>query len=181
MGREQHPGEDRAEIVLRRGPHDLAQRQRERRRVDPHTLAVVRRQPRVVLGRLQAQRRGEPARGDHGLVAGDRDRDRARLELAHDVAQQLRYDRDTGLLDVGRHLDPVRDLQVGADELEPVTRRRDAEILQNRQCARSARDRALRGRDRVGKGVALAAELHLGLLKCVGVAVLTNIWNSRLS
>ena len=33
------------------------------------------------------------------------------------------------------------------------------------QGAGSARNRALRGRDRLGKGVALAAELHLGLLR----------------
>ena len=103
--------------------HHLAQRRRERRRVDPHALPVVRREPRVVLGRLQPQRRGEPAGGDHRFVAGDLDRHRSRLELAHDLAEQLRDDRDARLLDLGRDLHAVRDLEVGADELEAVAGR----------------------------------------------------------
>ena len=162
---QQHTGEDRPQIVLRRRAHDLAQRQRERRRVEPHALAVVRRQPRIVLGRLQPQRRREPAGGDHRLVARDGHHHRSGLELAHDVAQHLRDDRDAGFLDLGRHLDPVRDLQVGADELEAVTRCGDPQILEHWQRASSTRDGALRGGYRVGKSVALAAELHLGLLR----------------
>ena len=86
------------------------------------------------------------------------------LELAHDLAEQLGHDRDAGLLDLGRHLHPVGDLEVGADELEPVGRRGDPQVLENGQRAGPARDGALRGGDGVGKGVTLAAELHLGLL-----------------
>ena len=71
------------------------------------------------------------------------------------------HDRDAGLLDLGRDLHTVRDLEVGADELEAVGGRGDPQILENGQRAAPARDRPLRGRDRVGEGVALAAELHL--------------------
>ena len=39
---EQHAGEDRPQVVLRCGPHDLPQRRRERRRVDRDALAVGR-------------------------------------------------------------------------------------------------------------------------------------------
>ena len=42
----------------------------------------------------------------------------------------------------------------------------DPQILEHWQRASSARDGALRGGYRVGKSVALAAELHLGLLRC---------------
>ena len=77
---------------------------------------------------------------------------------------QLRHDRDARLLDVGLDLHPVRDLEVGADELDLVTDRGDPQVLEHRQCTGAARHRALRGRDCFGKGVALAAELHLGLL-----------------
>ena len=86
--------------------------------VEPDTLPVVRRQTRVILRRLQAQGRREPARGDHRLVTGHRHDDGSGLELAHDVAQHLRHDRHAGVFDLGGHLHPVGDLQVGADELD---------------------------------------------------------------
>ena len=79
------------------------------------------------------------------------------------------HDRDAGLLDLGRDLHPVGDLEVGADELEPVAGRRDAQILEHGQRAAPARDRPLRGRDRIGKGVTLAAELHRVLLDTVRI------------
>ena len=77
------------------------------------------------------------------------------------------------LLDLGRDPDSVGDLEVGADQLEPVVGRGDAEILEHRQRAAAARDRALRGRDGLGKGVTLAPELHTVLLD---ILMLLNSW-----
>ena len=180
--REQHTGEDRPEVVLGSGPDDLAEREREGRRVEPHALTVVRREARVVLGGLEPQRRAEAAGGDDGLVAGDDDRHGAGLEPANDLTDQLRDDGDAAFLNVGGDLDPVGDLKVGANELEPVVGRGDAQVLENGQGAGSARNRALRGRDRLGKGVAFAAELHLGLLgSSVAVPERYEIFGSRSS
>jgi hypothetical protein len=161
---EQDAGEDRSEIVLRRGPHHLAQRRRERARVDRDALPVARAQARVVLGRLQAQRRRVTTGRDLCLVAGDGDGDGARFEPAHDLAQQLRDHRNARFLDVGRDLHAVGDLEVGADELQALGRGRDAEVLQHRQGTAAARDGSLRGSDGIGQGVTLAAELHTALL-----------------
>ena len=169
MRGEQHAGEDRPEVVLRRRPHHLPQRGGERGGVDGDALTVARREPRVVLGRLESQRSGEPARADHGFVTGDRDRDRARLEPAHDLAEQLRDDRDALLLDLGRDLHPVRDLEVGADELEPVVGGGDPQVLEDRQRATAAGNGPLGGGNRLGEGVTLAPELHWALLNTTGL------------
>ncbi len=61
----------------------------------------------------------------------DRNGDRSGLELAHDLAEQLRNDRDAGFFDLGRDLHAVGDLEVGADQLQPVGGRRDPKILED--------------------------------------------------
>src|SRR5262249_10727107 len=106
----------------------------------------------------------------------------ARLEPAHDLTDQLGYDGDPRLFDVGGDLHAVGDLEVRADELEPVVGCGDAQVLQDGQGTGSARNPALRGPDRLGKGAALAAELHLGLLgSSLAVPERSEILGSRSS
>ena len=159
LGRDEHAGEDRPQIVFRRGPNHLAQRARERGRVDPHALPLARAEPRVLLGRLQPQRRREPTARDVGLVV-DRDRHRARLELAHDLAEQLRDHRDARLVDLGRHPHPVGDLEVGPDELDAVGVGGDPKVGQHRERTRAAGDGPLHRGHGLREGVPLAVELH---------------------
>ena len=160
LRREQHTGEDRSQVVLRRGPNHLSQRTGERRRVDAHTLALTDPEARVLLRGLQAQRRGEAAARDVGLVV-DGDGDGALLELAHDLAEQLRDDGHTGLVDLRRHPDPVRDLEVGADELDPVGVGGDPEVGQHRERTRATGDGPLHRGDGFGEGVPLASGTSL--------------------
>ena len=165
---EQHTREDRPQVVFRRGSYDLTQCRRERGRVDRDPLPVGGREARVVLGRLQAQRRREPARGHDRLVAGDRHQHRARLEPANNLADQLGNHRHALLFDFGGDRHAVGDLEVGSDELESGLARGDPQILQDRQRATSARDGPLGRRHRLGEGVTLAPELHQGLLNTAG-------------
>jgi hypothetical protein len=164
VSRQQHTGEDRPQVILGCCSHDLAQGRGEGGGIDSNPLSVGGGEARVILGWLQPQRRREPPGGQHRLIARHDHGDRARLELANDLTDQLRNDGDAGLLDFGRHLHPVGDLEVGTDELQAVTRCRDPKVLKHRQRATTAGDSALGSRDGVSESVTLAPELHHGLL-----------------
>ena len=133
-----------------------------RRRTRPRRsgpLTLTRTQARVFLRRLQPQRGREPSARDVGLVV-DGNGDRSRLELAHDLAEQLRDHRDTRLVDLRGYPDAVGDLEVGPDELDPVGVGGDPKVGQHGKRARTTGNGTLHRRDGLREGVPLAVELH---------------------
>ena len=101
-------------------------------RLDGDTGSLGGREPRIVLGRLEAKRGREASGGDHSFVARDDDGDGARLQPPDDLAEEFGgIDRNALLLDLRRNLDPVRDLEVRTDELETLFRGGDAQVLQD--------------------------------------------------
>ena len=118
---EQHAGEDRAGVVAATPPARpgaAPPRTRPRRPSRPSPLDLGQAagsRPPAACAATFANRPASITR----LVAGDLDRHRAGLELAHDLGEQPAGTTALpSLLDLGRHLHPDGELEVGADQLD---------------------------------------------------------------
>ena len=150
--RDEHSREDRARVVARRGRHDLPEPLRQRAGGHGDGLSFRLGKPREVARRERAHLRPEPAGFDLGLVVADLDRHRLARELRERVDEEARHEHRRPLaLDVGRHADADRELEVRAGERDLAVAQRDLHPRQDGQRPGARGDGPVGGADGFGE------------------------------
>jgi hypothetical protein len=169
---EQHPGEDRARIVLRRRRHDLTQRIGQRGRGHGDAGGRHLGQSREVVRRQRAQRGGEATGLDARVLVLELHRHGVGIEPGEDVGEQPRRQDDTAFAFTLRRCgDPDRQLEVGSHELDGSLTQAHPQPGQHRQRAGAGRHGALCGRHGLGQRLTLGTELHGVLLIASGIGL----------
>ena len=159
--RDQHAGQQRAAVVVRRGPHDLAHRfaQRGLRQLRRRLVRLAHR--RKLHDGVGVELEGRAGRADGDVVALVGEGHRSGLEPAHDVGRETRRNHTTPVVDpdhLAGHLDREIEVRAGDRQGVPVTREEQAE--EHRRGAASASDGPARGGQHVDECIALGSELH---------------------
>ena len=119
------------------------------------------RQAGELVGGEQAQRGLEPTRADVGLLALDRDLDRAGLQGAHHVHRDPRRQDGDAVGPPGHlELDADGELEVGAGELEPVPFELEADPGEHWQGTAAVRHCPSGGTEGFDEHITLGSELH---------------------